>query len=50
MSYQTGTVIPYWFKTTVLRKKLPSPSLYSKSQFEDQGEYAGYGEKDGVKV
>jgi hypothetical protein len=29
MSYQLFTVLPYWFKTTVMRKKgLPEPKLY----------------------
>jgi hypothetical protein len=29
MSYQVRQVMPYWFKTTILRKKgLPEPKLY----------------------
>lgn len=41
MNYQVGTVLPYWFKTQILRKKgLVSPTLY-------QG--GGYNEKVDVK-
>jgi hypothetical protein len=28
MKYQTGTVAPWWFKRYILRRKIPSPTLY----------------------
>jgi hypothetical protein len=52
MSYQTGEVLPYWFKTQILRRKgLPAPSLYQKAQLDQVEAFAGFSssEKDGVK-
>ena len=34
MKYQAGTVLPYWVKTQLLRRKgLVSPSLYTPKGF-----------------
>ena len=48
MTYQTNTVLPYWFKTNILRKKgLESPSLYKNFEFSDSGEeFMGGGNKE----
>ena len=36
MNYQTGTVLPYWIKTVILRRKgLTPPQLYKFENLED---------------
>lgn len=36
MSYQVGTVAPYWIKTYILRRKgLPEPKLYRFDEYSD---------------
>ena len=41
MTYQTGTVAPYWFKTQVLRRKgLTPPQLY-KFDNDNEESYSG---------
>lgn len=37
MNYQVGTVLPYWFKTQILRKKgLQEPKLYQFGEYSDR--------------
>jgi hypothetical protein len=39
MNYQVGTVLPYWFKTQILRKKgLTSPTLYKHDEYSERHE------------
>lgn len=37
MNYQVGTVLPYWFKTQIFRKKgLQEPKLYRFDEYSDR--------------
>ena len=48
MKYQTGTVLPYWIKTQILRKKgLPEPKFY---KFSHEDEYIDSGDSDHIDI
>lgn len=52
MNYQVGTVLPYWVKTYILRRKgLPEPKLYRFDEYSDRQDGAlkdNYEQKGGV--